>query len=560
MKINLKGNFFTMSIRFMRCTDATKSASTKVLESGQPLYNPDKSELFIGDGQTQAKELKNITPFVASDGAYTALLGTANSSTGDGSIQQRGTIVTGKNAQANGLGSIAFGGFRGDKPTGVPDDEDRITIAKGIQSFAFGAGNYAHGNWSVAGGKDSDAYQQTGIAIGGKCQAGFTEEEFNEIYPNGTDDSGRVYSSSYSNATAFGSENKARAKNSAAFGDGNTVDGKTATSFGQQNTIGKTAPLAFVSGYYNRIGESQGGEGCAVFGSNNNVTGTRVFISGSSNVVQPGTVDALVSGQGLNTYLQNGTYGTSTLKCLIGSYNSYLDAESVFVVGNGTSSARSTAFDITVRGTARCYGVPSVTEDSVELVRGSDLYSTKNELEDKIDTIQNELENKIDQNGDELRGELKIDPATASTYGSVKLGSDEIQTSTAGVYPVQKNQDGQLCVQMLYQRNWYNTLLCAMMREQLENATKEFSSHQDGTTYTFSGDDKWHCVQGFGYLNVGSETIDLGMNPGGFVIYYGSYHQYDVYYCTTKYDDGSFGHKSVTAAPTITSTYNLRFR
>ena len=75
-----------MAIRFMRCTDATKSASTTVLESGQPLYNPDTSELFISDGQTQAKELKTVTPFVASDGAYTALLGTQNSSTGDRSV------------------------------------------------------------------------------------------------------------------------------------------------------------------------------------------------------------------------------------------------------------------------------------------------------------------------------------------------------------------------------------------------------------------------------------------------------------------------------------------
>ncbi len=75
-----------MAIRFMRCTDAIKNASTTVLESGQPLYNPDTSELFIGDGQTQSKDLKTVTPFTASDGAYTALLGTANNSKGDRSI------------------------------------------------------------------------------------------------------------------------------------------------------------------------------------------------------------------------------------------------------------------------------------------------------------------------------------------------------------------------------------------------------------------------------------------------------------------------------------------
>lgn len=101
----------------------------------------------------------------------------------DGSIQQLAYEEgSEKNPKATGLGAIALGGFRGDKPNNLPDEEDTTTTAEGIQAFAFGAGNHAYGNWSVAGGKDSSAYQQTSIAIGGKVQAGMTEEEFNAYY------------------------------------------------------------------------------------------------------------------------------------------------------------------------------------------------------------------------------------------------------------------------------------------------------------------------------------------------------------------------------------------
>lgn len=101
---------------------------------------------------------------------------------GQFSLQQKISEDNIKNPRATGLGAIAFGGFRGDKPNGIPDEEDRSTVAEGIQSFAFGAGTYAHGNWSVAGGKDSDAYQQGSVVIGGACQAGMTEEEFDNYY------------------------------------------------------------------------------------------------------------------------------------------------------------------------------------------------------------------------------------------------------------------------------------------------------------------------------------------------------------------------------------------
>ena len=96
-----------------------------------------------------------------------------------GSLQQRTHEDDTKNPQATGLGAVAFGGFRGDKPNGTPDDEDRISKAEGIQSATFGAGTQAHGNWDIAAGKDSDTYQQASFVFGGGCQAGLSEEEFN---------------------------------------------------------------------------------------------------------------------------------------------------------------------------------------------------------------------------------------------------------------------------------------------------------------------------------------------------------------------------------------------
>lgn len=301
-----------------------------------------------------------------------------------------------KNSKATGFGAVVFGGFRGDKPNGRPDNEDTITTAEGIQSFAVGAGCHAYGNWSIAIGKDSKAYQQTGIAIGGKVQAGMTEEEFLQKFPSGLDDSGRPYSTSYSNATAFGSSNKALAKNSSAFGEQNIVDGKTSVAFGQLNTISKSAPLAFVTGYGNRIGISngsvQGGSGAAVFGNNNTVLGNRTTVFGADNVIQPGTTNALVSGDGLNTYLSDGIYGTNTLKGLFGTYNAFLSDYDIFVIGNGTGSEnRSNAFQVLRDGRAKVYGAPVDKNDVVRKEELDDAISTilgSDELNETLDTIK----------------------------------------------------------------------------------------------------------------------------------------------------------------------------
>ena len=126
--------------------------------------------------------------------------------TGIGSLIQKTHKAANKNPQATGLGAIAFGGFRGDKPNNQPDAEDRISIAAGIQSATFGAGTQAHGNWDICAGKDSDTYQKTSFTFGGKCQAG--------------DESGDV--NAYSFAFAANENSQAKARSSAVFGRYNT--------------------------------------------------------------------------------------------------------------------------------------------------------------------------------------------------------------------------------------------------------------------------------------------------------------------------------------------------
>lgn len=110
------------------------------------------------------------------------------------------------------------------------------TSAEGNQSFAAGASVHAVGNFSIALGKDTAAYQQAGLAFGGGTQVGRTEEEFNDWFwdaatntaKNGgkgkntkgevTDEHGNSYSNAYSFALAGGGSSKAYARDSVALG------------------------------------------------------------------------------------------------------------------------------------------------------------------------------------------------------------------------------------------------------------------------------------------------------------------------------------------------------
>lgn len=181
--------------------NTNNNVKDEVLLDGQPFYNKTSNKIYIGDGTKKISQLK----YVGQEAWDNFNL---KSGEGSGSIEQKTYENDAKNPQATGLGAIAFGGFRGDKPNNQPDAEDRISIAAGIQSATFGAGTQAHGNWDICAGKDSDTYQRTSFTFGGKCKAGDSDTSKKE---------------EYSFAFAANENNEAIARSSAAFGRYNTA-------------------------------------------------------------------------------------------------------------------------------------------------------------------------------------------------------------------------------------------------------------------------------------------------------------------------------------------------
>ena len=54
-----------MAIKLLRGNSTTRASSQTVLEDGQPLYEKDTNKLYVGDGTTQAKNLRCITTDLA---------------------------------------------------------------------------------------------------------------------------------------------------------------------------------------------------------------------------------------------------------------------------------------------------------------------------------------------------------------------------------------------------------------------------------------------------------------------------------------------------------------
>ena len=54
-----------MAIKLLRGNSTTRASSQRVLEDGQPLYEKDTHKLYVGDGTTQAKNLRCITTDLA---------------------------------------------------------------------------------------------------------------------------------------------------------------------------------------------------------------------------------------------------------------------------------------------------------------------------------------------------------------------------------------------------------------------------------------------------------------------------------------------------------------
>ena len=107
--------------------------------------------------------------------------GTAAGSLQQVAIEQENYTTPG--GIASGVGAVALTGQRGDKdPATLDPNEDRISEARGLQSFVQGPGNLSAGDWTATFGKDNSTYQKNAFTVGGKNFTGWSEEAWNKIY------------------------------------------------------------------------------------------------------------------------------------------------------------------------------------------------------------------------------------------------------------------------------------------------------------------------------------------------------------------------------------------
>ena len=327
-----------MAIQFKRGTTEKIKQSSDTLLPGQPLVDLDTGELYIGlnDGDS----IKDLSPITTSN---------ILSSTGKNSLSQSYRDNTQDySAVASGINSAAFGGKRFDM---LDDPHRSATSAEGNQSFAAGGSTHAIADFTTAMGKDGIAYQKGSFTAAMKGQSGLSEEEFNSRYwdsvsnvplhdgkgkdteGNILNEFGKTYINSYSTATSFGDENKAKGYADFASGLRNVSYGQGNFTIGIENNV--DAIEAFTGGERNEIGDV-----------------TRPFTFGH--------------------YLRNKARDGKTV---IGKFN-YDDATNVFEIGGGTGQAaaeRKNIFGIKddgsvwASGTITAEKAPEHTSDVVRL-------------------------------------------------------------------------------------------------------------------------------------------------------------------------------------------------
>lgn len=178
-------------------------------------------------------------------------------------------------------------------------------------------------------GTDDDqfsvAYQVGSVALGGKTQAGLTQEEFLAKYPTGVDGTERTWEESYAFATSFGDLTRARGRASIAGGSASEANGYNAGSFGRH---------------------------CVVDANNSYAFGFELISKHSNNQI------------------------------VIGKYNLNKDY-SIFEVGNGTETKRSNAIEVDKNGRIYCY----LTDAGKNTNWGGDILTrdeVKEYLKDKV--------------------------------------------------------------------------------------------------------------------------------------------------------------------------------
>lgn len=330
---------------------------------------------------------------------------------GNGSIQQNTYTIESKNPKATGLGAVAFGGFRGDKPDENPTEDDRTNVAEGIQSAVFGCGNYAGGDWDLVGGKDNTVYSNRALVVGGAnvsqavdFEGNFIEEKtnvgrFNAIF--GNNNTFQSFNESNESNLIAGGSNIVDTERSIVVGYSNNVSGAYDAVFGMNNAVNSNRSI--IGGEGNIIST---GAGHLVSGENNIVGGLYNLVSGQFNKNR-GLSSAAIGNTAYVGYNSDGTESPLTpvgaialgwsranaIYCLsagydtevnhnystalnrktktgnysqtvVGEYNEAKDT-TFFEVGNGSASKRKNAFEVLKDGRAKVYGAPTQAEDVV---------------------------------------------------------------------------------------------------------------------------------------------------------------------------------------------------
>lgn len=299
----------------------------------------------------------DLTPKNYVDGLFANL----NIKNGDGDYSLVQKEAIGKEGQATGRGSIVFGGFRGDKPDSTPnsipgDDasvnkldqeayNDTISKVSGIQSYVFGAGNRAYGDWNFIMGKDSKTCSRAAYIFGGKNYVGNPNDGNMYLHSMAV---GSLNTINSTNSFAAGTENTiTNSDGGMALGISNVVNAGGSDAIGISNTVNGAYSAAVGS---NNIASGQYG---TVLGVGNELQSTYNFALGVSNTVRGNYSGAF--GVGLKTYW-NKQYA-------LGTYNDF-NSDTVLEVGNGDdNSHRSNAFEVTRTGVARAYGTISDDND-----------------------------------------------------------------------------------------------------------------------------------------------------------------------------------------------------
>lgn len=292
----------------------------------------------------------------------------------------------------------------------------------GDENHAYGMHNF------IAGGHKNKTYQRNSTAIGGGNQAGLSEEEFNERYPDGIDTDNRPYSTSYGWAFAIGADNKALGKDNVLIGKANKSFNNHVYTFGLDNNQygyysfingqlnNSYGSYNYITGYLNTIGEDKtrvhtgfifgggntvkgatdfGSHHIAVVGTDNNVINSlSSVVIGIDNDINYGT-GMTVIGQCLKrSFLDNGTDGSDNCM-LLGKFNaqrSDITKSAALIVGAGTSEGdRKNVLEIYKDGRTKVFGAPVDDNDVVrkkELDDVTSLILGSEELNESLNTIK----------------------------------------------------------------------------------------------------------------------------------------------------------------------------